>query len=241
MPEWTLVTGASGAIGGAAAERLAASGRPLLLHYCRGNEKAEQTAERCRQHGQQAETVYGDLATEAGQEAFVSRLPKNIDTYIHAAGMEEYILFQETTYAHRNAIIQTNAMSALAISRALLVDMLAARRGTIIFVSSVWAREGAAMESTYAAAKGMIEAFTRSLAKETGPSGVRVNAVAPGAVASPMLGHLSEEERQDVAGQVSLGRIGTPEEVAGAVAFLCSPDAAYVHGEVLRVDGLFPS
>ncbi|GEK57449.1 elongation factor P 5-aminopentanone reductase [Marinococcus halophilus] len=241
MPDWTLVTGASGAIGSAAAERLAASGRPLLLHYYQGKENAEQTAMRCRQNGQQAELVYGDLATEAGQEAFTARLPQNIDTFIHAAGMEEYILFQETTYAHRNSIIQTNAMSALAVSRALLPEMIRARQGTIVFVSSVWAREGAAMESTYAAAKGMIEAFTRSLAKETGPSGVRVNAVAPGAVASPMLGHLSEEERQDVAGRVSLGRIGTPGEVAGTVAFLCSPDAAYVHGEVLRVDGLFPS
>ncbi|MBK1674196.1 3-oxoacyl-ACP reductase [Ectothiorhodospira shaposhnikovii] len=237
--EIALVTGASRGIGKAIALTLARQGATVV-----GTATSE--------GGAQAISAY---LTEAGARGRGMMLdvtwPDDVDAVIKAVGDEfggVTILVNNAGITRDNllmrmkddewdAIIQTNLTSVYRVSKAVLRGMMKARKGRIINVGSVVGSSGNAGQTNYAAAKAGLLGFTRSLAREVGSRGITVNTVAPGFIDTDMTKDLPEAQREALLTQIPLGRLGAPEEIAQAVAFLASPGAAYVTGETLHVNG----
>jgi len=161
----------------------------------------------------------------------------DIDVLVNNAGIEYFGLFQDMKPEEWEKVMAVNFYSALNCCHAVIPGMLARKRGVIINISSVWGRTGASCEAVYAASKGAIEAFTRSLAKELGPAGIRVNAAAFGAIDTDMNARLSEDEKNAFAQNTALMRLGTVEEAAEIIWFLASDAASYMAGEVVYFSG----
>ena len=156
---------------------------------------------------------------------------------VNSAGIALRALFQDTTEEHWRDIFAVNFDAARRVTKLFLPDMISRRRGAVINISSVWGSVGASCEVAYSASKAALEGFTRALAKEVAPSGVRVNAVAPGVVDTDMMKGYSAEDAAAIADSLPLGRMATPEEIASAVDFLVMHE--YITGQVLTVDGGF--
>jgi 3-oxoacyl-[acyl-carrier protein] reductase len=236
----TLITGASGALGRAFALRLARDGAALVLHYHSNRDAAYELAEEISGNGGQAHTVAGDLSTVEGANSvvdFASETLGGLDVLINNAGMTRDTLLMRMRDDQWDEVLNTNLRSAFACSRRAIRAMLRQRGGRIINVSSVVGLTGNAGQTNYAASKAGLIGFTRALAREVASRGVTVNAIAPGFVTSRLTDALSDEVRAELVSRIPLGRIASPEEVAGAVAFLASPDAGYITGHVLTVDG----
>ena len=148
-------------------------------------------------------------------------------------------MFQDITDADWHRILDVNLLGAVRTIRALLPDLLHRKSGSIVTVSSVWGQVGASCESHYAASKAALIGLSKSLAQELGPSGIRVNCVAPGVIDTEMNAMHSGETMRELAGQTPLGRIGTAAEVADSVLYLCSERASFITGQVLGVTGGF--
>ncbi len=235
----TVVTGASRGIGRAIAMRLAKEG-----HFVIGTATTEVGAE-----------AIGSALAEAGLKGVGRSLNVTeadaVDSFVKAA-TEEFgaptILVNNAGITRDNllmrmkdddwdAIIQTNLTSVYRLSKAVMRGMTKARYGRIVNITSVVGATGNAGQSNYAAAKAGIIGFTKSLAKELGSRNITVNAVAPGFIDTDMTRSLPQEHKESLIGQIPLGRLGQPDEIAGAVAFLCSPDGSYITGETLHVNG----
>lgn len=237
-----LVTGGSGHIGRAIALRLGAMGFSVGVGYHRNLAGAEETAERLRERHVACCTVPADLGSEQGPRALVAAVEEAlgpIDVLINCAGAELYGLAVETDYAELRRVIDVNLLGAYLCAQRVLPGMTGRRWGRIVNVGSIWGEVGAAYEAAYSASKAGLTGLTKALAKEVALSGVTVNAVAAGVIDTPMLDGFSAEEKEALRLRVGLGRLGTGEDVAGAVAFLVSEDAAYVTGHVLWVTGGF--
>ncbi|MDD2649088.1 MAG: SDR family oxidoreductase, partial [Eubacteriales bacterium] len=149
--------------------------------------------------------------------------------------LEQKVL-QDVTAAEWDGLMKTNLRGAFLCSREALSDMVSAKKGSIVSVSSIWGAVGGSCEVSYAASKAGLIGFTRSLAREVGPSGIRVNAVAPGFIDTKMNAHLSPDERNAFSLETPLERVGTPEEAAKAIVYLAL-DADFITGQTLCVDG----
>ena len=158
---------------------------------------------------------------------------------VNNAGIASQKLFTDTTPEEWNAMMGVHAGGAYYTCRRALPSMIRSRRGSIVNLSSIWGLTGASCEVAYSAAKAAVIGLTRALAKEVGPSGVRVNCVAPGVIDTDMIAGLSEDTRRELAEETPLGRLGTPEDVAAVVAFLLSDEAAFLTGQVLSPNGGF--
>ncbi|MBC7959985.1 MAG: SDR family oxidoreductase, partial [Vallitaleaceae bacterium] len=176
---------------------------------------------------------------EAVKEMFeeISLFCENIDCVINNAGMSHVGLFTDMTTYCWDKIISTNLTSAFNICHHSVPNMIRAQSGTIINISSIWGIVGASMEVAYSASKGGLNAFTKALAKELGPSHIRVNAIACGAIETSMNTWLSDEEKQSFEEGIALCRFGKTEEVANLAFFLASEAAGYLTGEIIRLDG----
>jgi len=235
-----LVTGASRGIGRAIALELARQGADVCVNY-RGNEAcAQDVVEQIIAQGRRAIAV----AANVGNSEDVQRLFSTVvDTLgptqilVNNAGITRDNLLLRMNEDDWDSVLDTNLKSAYLCSKAAARMMIRARKGTIINIASVVALSGNPGQANYTAAKGGLIAFSKTLARELGSRNVRVNVIAPGFIETEMTAELSLEVRNNLANRVALGRLGTPEDVATTVAFLCTPAAQYITGQVISIDG----
>jgi 3-oxoacyl-[acyl-carrier protein] reductase len=237
-----LVTGASRGIGRAVAERLAADGYHAVLTYRADAKGAESAVLAILAAGGSAEAARCDAASREEILALADRLEKEregVDVLVNNAAVLRNGLFALMPEASWEIVLRTALDGTFHTTKAVLRPMLRRRWGRIVNLSSLAAFSGSAGQTNYAAAKGALVAFTKSLAAEVGAYGVTVNAVAPGFIETEMISFLSKEAREDFVRRIPVQRFGTPGDIAPFVSFLCSEGAAYLTGQTIRVDGGF--
>ncbi|MSO44330.1 MAG: 3-oxoacyl-[acyl-carrier-protein] reductase [Thermoleophilia bacterium] len=235
-----LVTGASRGIGAACAIALAEAGFDVGIGYVTDHAGAVTTAEAVVARGRAAEVVQGDLSDPNAAQTVVTRTEDALgplDALVLNAGITRDGLMMRMSDDDWRDVMDTNLSGAFWTARAALRGMMKRRRGSIVAVSSVVGIRGNAGQVNYAAAKAGLIGMTKALAKEAGSRGVRANAVAPGYIITDMTSALPEAVRDQLIGNTPLGRLGTPDDVAAIVAFLCSDAAAFITGTVIPVDG----
>ena len=234
-----LVTGAARGIGRAIAQRLADEGAKVGLVDLAdaGVEAARQIQE---SSGRATAFVRADISKEAEAKAAVTEIEAvlgPVDILVNNAGITRDGLMLTMDESDWDAVLAVNLKGSFVMSKAVLRGMIKRRRGSIVNISSVVGRRGNAGQVNYSAAKAGLIGLTKSLAREVASRNVRVNAVAPGYIETDMTAALDEKARTALIGQIPLGRIGTPESVADAVAFLAGDSASFITGAVLAVDG----
>ncbi|MBR4728383.1 MAG: 3-oxoacyl-ACP reductase FabG [Clostridia bacterium] len=235
-----LITGASGAIGGATALRLAAEGYAVAACYCQDAAGIERLAAKLASANAVFRCCRLDVTDAAAVNALFEELETQfapIEVLVNNAGVAQQALLQDTTNADYDRLADVNLKGVFLCCRAAVPAMVRRKHGAIINVASMWGRAGASCEAVYSATKAGVIGLTQALARELAPSGVRVNCVAPGAIDTKMNDHFSAQEKAALAAEIPLGRFGTPEEVAAAIAFLASKDAGYITAQTLGVDG----
>jgi 3-oxoacyl-[acyl-carrier protein] reductase len=235
-----LVTGGSRGIGRAIALELARSGARVVVNYSGRADKAEETVQLIQELGGSGIAVQADVSLAEDVERLVETAVNTygkIDILVNNAGITRDTLLLRMKEADWDAVLNTNLKGVFLCTKAVSKGMMKQRSGSIINISSVVGITGNAGQANYAAAKAGILGFTKSIAKELASRGIRVNAVAPGYISTDMTETLPEEVRNQVLGQIPLGRIGSSEEIARAVVFLASPAASYITGQTLSVDG----
>jgi 3-oxoacyl-[acyl-carrier protein] reductase len=226
-----LVTGASRGIGRAIALELARAGASVVLGYRSGADEAEAVA---KEAGGRA--IAADVSDPADAQRLVEEAG-DLDILVNNAGLTRDGLIARMPDDDWRAVIETNLSSVFYTCRAVARSMMRRRSGSIVNVSSVVGLHGNPGQTNYSASKAGIIGFTKALARELGSRGVRANVVAPGYVDTRLTQVISEEMRGLMLANTPLGRLGDPEDVAGAVRFLCSDEASFITGEVLLVDG----
>lgn len=235
-----LVTGASRGIGAAVALRLASEGARVYVNYSGSREAAEAVVAAIVGSGGRATAVQADVADSAACTGLVETVIADagaIDILVNNAGITRDGLLVRMSDEDWDAVISTNLTGVFSVTRAAAKYMMKARSGSIINMASVVGIAGNAGQANYSAAKAGVIGLTKSVARELAGRHVRCNAVAPGFIETDMTAELTESQRGAVAGAIAMGRFGSTEDVAAAVAFLASDDAAYITGQILAVDG----
>lgn len=235
-----VVTGGTRGIGLAVARRLAADGYDVLLTYRDDAEAARAALAELAGSGRQIEVLAADVSTADGAGMAIEAAMQHfgrLDALINNAGITRDTLLMRMGEDDWDAVLTTNLKGAFLASKAAVRPMLRQRSGRIVNMSSVVGQAGNAGQANYAAAKAGLIGFTKSLAKEVGSRGITVNAIAPGFIATRLTAGLPEETKAMLLERTPLNRFGTPEDVAGAVSFLIGPDASFITGHTLTVDG----
>ncbi len=232
-----LVTGGSRGIGAALVGLLSERGWTVAFLYEKNDAAALSVSERTGAVAIRCDVASRDSVFRAFETA-KSRIGA-IDALAVCAGIAHFDLFQNVSESDWRRLIDVNLSGAAYCAQAVLPDMISRRRGAIVFTSSVWGVAGAACEALYSASKAGLIGLAKALAKEVGPSGVRVNAVAPGVINTDMNARLSESDMQSLRDETPLRRAGEPADVARAIEFLLSDESSFITGQVLGVDGGF--
>lgn len=235
-----LVTGGTKGIGKAISEEFLRLGYEVIINYCHDEEAAIATQQEFNAEGFYPVLMRADVSDEEqvkGMFGEIFRTYARLDILVNNAGISRVQVVQDTTVDDWQAVFGVNALGTFLCSREVTDKMIGSGGGCIVNVASIWGEVGASCEVAYSASKGAVIAFTKALAKELAPSYVRVNCVSPGVIDTEMNAHLSSVEMEDLISQIPLGRLGTGEDVAKAVAYLA--ENGYVTGEVLSVGGGF--
>ncbi|MEB3102633.1 elongation factor P 5-aminopentanone reductase [Ferviditalea candida] len=235
-----LVTGASRGIGAAIARRFSRVGMNVVIHYIQSHESANETARQCLNYGAKVMTISADLTSKEQLLRMKSKLEEHgmlPDILVNNAGISHYGLLADVSEEEWDLIMNVNLKGLFLCTQAFMPRMVAQRFGRIINVSSIWGLAGASCEVPYSTAKGGVNAFTKALAKELAPTGVTVNAVAPGAVDTDMMQGFSTEEIHSIQNEIPAGRFAQPDEIASIVYFLSLPESGYITGQIISPNG----
>jgi 3-oxoacyl-[acyl-carrier protein] reductase len=235
-----LVTGASRGIGRSAALALAKEGARVLVHYGRGAQEAEAVVAQIRGAGGRADAVAADLAAADGPHTLAKQVRgivgDRLDILVANAGISKSATIEETTVADFDQLFAVNVRAPFFLVQQLLPVMT--QGSCIIFTSSLAAHANVGSISAYASTKGAVDTLVKHFAAALGPRGIRVNAVAPGIVATEMSNFAKTEQGRDYAlGMQALKRLAQPDDIGGVIAFLASEDARWITGDTVRVDG----
>lgn len=240
MSKTILVTGGSRGIGAAVCERFAQEGWKVAVNYNRSKEQAEALAKQLVACGCDACAVRADVSDRAQVEQMVKdvmgRFGK-INVLVNNAGIAQQKLFSDITDSDWNNMFDVNVKGMYYCCQAVLPGMIHSKSGAIINVSSMWGITGASCEVHYSAAKAAVIGFTKALAKEVGLSGIRVNCVAPGVVATDMNQNLTQQTLDELKEETPLGLIGTPEDIANSIWFLAGEESRFITGQVISPNG----
>lgn len=235
-----LITGASGGIGQSVAEAFARNGDKVLLCGNRNITRATQFSAYLNGLGYSTAAVKGDVTNPGDVEQMFTAAENifgSVDILVNNAGIAKQTMFQDISYAEWKEIFDVNTHGAFLCSQRALQGMLGKKTGSIINISSIWGQEGASCEVHYSAAKAALIGFSKALAKELAPSGIRVNCIAPGIIETDMLMFFTNAEKQAMCEDIPAGFIAAPDSISGLAVFLASEQAYYITGQVIGVNG----
>ena len=238
MEKVAIVTGASRGIGREIAKSLAKQNIKVIANYNNSEEKANELKKELEAEGIIIDIVKADVSKREEIKNLVQYALENygkIDILINNAGISEYKLFTDETDEDWNKVINTNLYSAFATSQEVIPNMIKNKNGCIINISSVWGMVGASMEVLYSVSKAGIDGLTKALAKELGPSNIRVNAIAPGIVDTDMCKNFSKEELENIKEEIPLERIGKVEDISKCINWLINDN--YTTGQIISING----
>lgn len=233
-----IITGGARGIGKAIVYELAKSNYNIILNYNSSQKEAEQIKEELTKQGCKVDIYKADITKKEEVQKMIEytiEKYKKVDVLINNAGISQIITFAELTEEDWDKMIDTNLKSIFYTSKAVLSTMLHEKNGLILNISSIWGVIGASCEVHYSTAKAGMNGFTKALAKELGPSNIRVNAIAPGIIDTNMNANLSKEEVEKIKESIPLERIGKPEQIAKAVTWLIEDE--YTTGQIISIDG----
>lgn len=231
MNKTALVTGGAGGIGQAVCRKLAADGFSVYVGYSSSGPKASGLAEEIGGTALKLDVTDSENISEAVRSC------GNIDVLVNNAGVSEIDLFTSISPEKSQRILAVDLAGTMECTRAFAKGMISRKSGCIVNISSMWGQVGASCEVDYSAAKAGVIGFTKALAKELAPSGIRVNCVSPGFIMTEMNSRFSQEDLDLIRDEIPLGIFGEPRHIADAVAFLCSQSAEYITGQILAVNG----
>lgn len=239
----SLITGASRGIGRATAITLAKAGHELIL-VARDAQALKQLQAECQALGALVSVYALDLTDRDAVSACFRQIQfklqhKALSNLVHCAGQMQDALFNMTRLADMDQLLALNVGATVQLCQLASKLMLRHKNGHLLLLSSKVAESGSSGQAVYAASKGAVSSLVKSLAKEFGPSGIRVNAVAPGFIETDLTAHYNDEKKHQLTQQISLRRLGQADEVASVIEFLCSDKARYITGHILAVDGGF--
>lgn len=238
MSKTAIVTGGSRGIGAAIVEMLAQGGYNVVINYNKSEEKAKKMKEKFTSKGYIVETFKADVSKREEVKKLVEftiEKFKNIDVLVNNSGISQTKLFTDITDEDWQKMIGINLNSAFYMCQEVVPNMIHNKKGCIINISSIWGITGASCEVHYSVAKAGVDAISKALAKELGPSGIRVNSIAPGIIDTDMNKHLSEKEIQEIEDEIPLCKIGRPQNIAKCVKWLIEDE--YTTGQVISING----
>lgn len=235
-----IITGASRGIGSAIAQTLAKKGYAVIVGFCKNQSKAQEVCDLIIKDGGIAEPYKCDVAKPSDIKLMVQYVKSKygtVDVAVANAGIGAYGMLIDHSDETISNVINTNLLGCITFCREVSNVMLSQKSGSIVTISSMWGQVGGSCESVYSATKGGIIAFTKALAKELAPNGIRVNCVSPGFIDTDINSNLTQEEKDAVIAEVPLGSAGKAQDIANAVEWLVSDKASYVTGQIIGVNG----